>query len=82
MGTAVRFTSDVFKQHASAQVLVEVQETILGSESLLTEDVEVEAHLNDCEPFGDGSPQFAEQGAVHEVKVVDWVTEGVRRRCS
>jgi hypothetical protein len=59
-----------------------VEEAVLGGEALLGEDVEVEAHLEDGEPARDGGPELAEEGAVHEVKVVDWVGEGVRRRCS
>lgn len=56
MGVEVRFTGDVLEQHAASQVLVKVEETVLGCETLLAEDVEVEAHLEDGEPLGDGGP--------------------------
>jgi hypothetical protein len=69
----VRFTGDVFEQDVSSEVLVEMEEAVLGSESLLAEDVDVEAHLEDGKPLGDGCPQSAQQGSVHEVIVVDWV---------
>jgi hypothetical protein len=78
----VRFTGDVLEQNTASQMLVEVEETVLGCETLLPEDVEVEAHLEDGEPLGDGSPQFAQQRAVHEVKVVDCVAADVRLKCS
>jgi hypothetical protein len=72
----------VLEEDVPAEVLVEVEEAVLGSESLLAEDVEVEAHFEDGEPLGDGAPQPAQERAVHEVKVVDCVAGGVRRRCS
>ncbi len=82
MEVDVRFTGNVLKEDVPSEVLVEMEETILGSESLLAEDVEVEAHFEDSEPLGDGGPESAEESAVHEVKVVDWVSGGVRLRCS
>ena len=50
-----------------------MQKTIFGCESLLSEDVEVEAHFEDGEQSGDGCPNFSEESSVHEVKVVDCV---------
>lgn len=82
MVCVIRFTGDVLEEDVPAEVLVEVQEAVLGGESLLLEDTEMEAHLDNGEPLGDGRPQLAEQCAVHEVKVVDCVAPGVRRRCS
>ena len=82
MGRSVRFASDVLEKDAPAQVLVEVQQPVFGGQPLLPEDVEVEAHLEDGEPLGDGRPQPPQQRPVHEVKVVDCVAPGVRRRCS
>lgn len=42
----------------------------------------MESHLEDGEPSGDGRPESAEQRLIHEVKVVDWIDGGIRRRCS
>lgn len=56
MKPVVRFTGDVFEQDVSSEVLVEMEEAVLGSETLLAEDVEVETHLEDGEPLGDGCP--------------------------
>lgn len=56
MKPVVRFTGDVLEQDVSSEVLVEMEEAVLGSETLLAEDVEVEAHLEDGEPLSDGGP--------------------------
>ena len=63
----------MLEEDISPEGLVEMQQTVLGSESLLSEDVEVEAHFEDGEPSGDGCPNFSEESSVHEVKVVDCV---------
>lgn len=39
-------------------------------ESLLAEGADLEAHLEDGEPLGDGRPQLAQDSVVHEVPVV------------
>lgn len=72
----------MLEEDISPEGLVEMQQTVLGSESLLSEDVEVEAHFEDGEPARDRLPQFSEESSVHEVKVVDCVAEGIRLKCS
>ena len=42
-------------------------------QSLLSEDIDVEAHFDDIEPLDDRCPQLSEKSLVHEVKVVDLV---------
>lgn len=56
MKTVVRFTGNVLEQDVSSEVLVKMEEAVLRSKSLLTEDVEVETHLEDSEPLSDGCP--------------------------
>lgn len=78
----VRLAGHVLEEDISPEGLVEMEEAVLGGESLLPEDIEVEAHFEDGEPFGDGLPQFSEESSVHEVKVVDCVGEAIRLKCS
>jgi len=69
----IRLAGHMLEEDVSPECLVEMQKTIFGCESLLSEDVEVEAHFEDGEQSGDGCPNFSEESSVHEVKVVDCV---------
>lgn len=51
-------------------------------ESLLLEDVDVEAHFDLVEELGEGSHESAEETLGHEVVVVDWMVVELRLRCS